>query len=116
MWMRAAARIGSVNTIHNEDGVLTGYSTDGEGFLQRPRPIWVGRPSRLNVYLLGAGGSARKRWLTRLAERECHIVIVANRTAGARRNIGGAREPITFPVCSSVGSLGRGVGQGVRSI
>ena len=73
----AAARIGSVNTIHNDGGVLTGYSTDGEGFVRDLDRL--GWPSEgVNVYLLGAGGSA-KALAYALAERGCHV-SVANRT------------------------------------
>jgi shikimate dehydrogenase len=74
----AAARIGSINTIKNDGGVLTGYSTDGAGFIRDLQDL--GWPTeRLNVYLLGAGGSARALAYA-LAERDCHVVI-ANRTA-----------------------------------
>jgi shikimate dehydrogenase len=54
----AAAQIGSVNTIHNEDGRLTGYSTDGAGFLQSLESVGQATLGR-DVYILGAGGSAR---------------------------------------------------------
>lgn len=53
-----AARIGSVNTIHNDNGILRGYSTDGPGFLDS----LVARDVRMEgrtVLVLGAGGSAR---------------------------------------------------------
>jgi len=53
-----AARIGSVNTIHNVDGRLRGYSTDGAGFLHTladAKFAVVGK----RALLLGAGGSSR---------------------------------------------------------
>lgn len=53
-----AARIGSVNTIHNVDGRLHGYSTDGAGFLRSLES--AGQPTQgREVLILGAGGSAR---------------------------------------------------------
>jgi shikimate dehydrogenase len=54
----AAAQIGSVNTIHNENGRLTGYSTDGAGFLQSLESVGQATQGR-EAYVLGAGGSAR---------------------------------------------------------
>jgi shikimate dehydrogenase len=53
-----ARRIGSVNTIHNVDGVLYGSSTDGPGFLYALTE--AGEPVENRAALiLGAGGSAR---------------------------------------------------------
>ena len=54
----AAARIGSVNTIHNQNGRLVGYSTDGAGFLQSLESVGQATQGR-EAYVLGAGGSAR---------------------------------------------------------
>jgi len=69
--------IGSVNTIHNRDGRLYGYSTDGAGFLRSLEA--AGQPTQgRRVLLLGAGGSARAVAYA-LASRGCHCQI-ANRT------------------------------------
>jgi len=53
-----ADKIGAVNTIINDNGILTGYNTDAQGFLKAlvERDI---RPAGKNVLLLGAGGAAR---------------------------------------------------------
>lgn len=53
----AAASIGAVNTINNEDGILTGYNTDFIGALRalREKTELTGK----RVALLGAGGAAR---------------------------------------------------------
>ena len=50
--------IGAVNTVVNNDGVLKGYNTDMDGFLEplKKRNIDI---SNSNVLLLGAGGAAR---------------------------------------------------------
>lgn len=70
--------IGSVNTIHNRDGRLYGYSTDGAGFLRSLEA--AGQPTQgRRVLILGAGGSARAV-AHALASRGCHCQI-ANRTA-----------------------------------
>jgi len=73
----AAAQIGSVNTIHHENGRLTGYSTDGAGFLQSLESAGQAVSGR-EVYVLGAGGSARAvAWAMASRGSRCRI---ANRT------------------------------------
>ncbi len=69
--------IGSVNTIHNRDGRLYGYSTDGMGFLRSLEAAGQRTRGR-RALLLGAGGSARAVAYA-LASRGCHCQI-ANRT------------------------------------
>jgi shikimate dehydrogenase len=53
-----ARRIGSVNTVHNRDGILHGYSTDGPGFLHALAGEGEATEGR-QALILGAGGSAR---------------------------------------------------------
>lgn len=53
-----AEKIGAVNTIVNDDGVLTGYNTDASGFLRAMRESGV-EPAGKNVVVLGAGGASR---------------------------------------------------------
>jgi shikimate dehydrogenase len=54
----AAGKIGAVNTVVNDGGKLTGYNTDGEGFLRALRDENV-KPEGKEVVILGAGGAAR---------------------------------------------------------
>ena len=98
----AAARIGSVNTIHNRDGVLYGYSTDGAGFLRSLEA--VGQPSSgREALLLGAGGSARAVAFA-LASRGCRCRI-ANRTEARAEAL--ARDVnLWFPGSTSVAGWG----------
>ncbi|MGQ9455131.1 MAG: shikimate dehydrogenase [Armatimonadota bacterium] len=72
-----ARRIGSVNTVVNENGRLRGFSTDGPGFLSSIRAEW-GDVRDCRALVLGAGGSA-KAVAFALAEIGCDVVI-ANRT------------------------------------
>ncbi len=72
-----ARKIGSVNTIVNDDGVLTGYNTDATGFLQALLEKGV-RPEGKNIVILGAGGASRAISFI-LAERGGNLVIL-NRT------------------------------------
>jgi len=53
-----AEKIGAVNTIVNDAGILTGYNTDAHGFLQalHDQDIEIGNK---RVLLIGAGGVAR---------------------------------------------------------
>lgn len=52
-----AAESGSVNTVKNENGRLTGFTTDGEGFRRALENAGVGLCG--NIAVLGAGGAAR---------------------------------------------------------
>ena len=67
-------KIGAVNTIVNDDGVLTGYNTDGTGFLRALLERGV-EPEGKNVVILGAGGASRGISFI-LAERGAHLVIL----------------------------------------
>ncbi len=69
-----ADKIGAVNTIVNEDGVLTGYNTDATGFLQALLERGT-EPKRKNIVILGAGGASRAISFI-LAERGAHLVIL----------------------------------------
>ena len=53
-----AAFIGAVNTITNNDGTLTGYNTDGRGFMNSLAEETVSVENR-EVVMIGTGGAAR---------------------------------------------------------
>ena len=72
-----AELIGAVNTVVNDNGVLTGYNTDAEGFLQALLERGI-EPGGKNVVILGAGGASRAISFI-LAERGSSLVIL-NRT------------------------------------
>jgi len=67
-----ASAIGAVNTVVNRDGRLTGYNTDGRGFIMSLREEAGFDPASKRVFVCGAGGAARG-------------VGFALATAGARR-------------------------------
>jgi len=69
-----AKKIGAVNTIVNEDRVLTGYNTDGAGFLQALLESGI-EPEGKNIAILGAGGASRAISFF-LADRGAHLVIL----------------------------------------
>ena len=53
-----AKNIGAINTIKNENGILIGRNTDGEGFLKSIKESGYNLNNK-NIVLLGAGGAAR---------------------------------------------------------
>jgi shikimate dehydrogenase len=53
-----AEKIGAVNTIVNDSGILTGYNTDASGFLQALLEREI-EPEGKKVVILGAGGASR---------------------------------------------------------
>ena len=69
-----AEKIGAVNTIVNDDGILTGYNTDATGFLQALLESGI-EPKDKNVVILGAGGASRAISFI-LAERGAYLVIL----------------------------------------
>jgi len=70
---------GSVNTIVNQDGFLSGYSTDGEGLLLSLEKEAGFHPQGKKVVLIGAGGASRAVAFTLLREGIAALTIV-NRT------------------------------------
>lgn len=69
-----AEKIGAVNTIVNESGVLKGYNTDAAGFLQALLEQGI-EPKSKNVVVLGAGGASRAVSFI-LAERGARLAIL----------------------------------------
>ena len=69
-----AEKIGAVNTIVNDNGVLTGYNTDATGFLQPLLEKGI-EPKGKNIVIVGAGGASRAVSFI-LADRGANIVIL----------------------------------------
>ena len=72
-----AEKIGAVNTIINDGGVLTGYNTDASGFLQVLLERGI-QPKGKEIVILGAGGASRAVSFA-LAEREARLVVLNRR-------------------------------------
>lgn len=113
-----AARIGSVNTIHNVAGRLRGYSTDGAGFLRALEAAGETTEGR-QAYVLGAGGSARAvsfalagrgamvQIANRTAERAAALAAQVNRFyPDAARTAGWGSEAAPFDLLVNTTSLG----------
>lgn len=97
-----ATEAGAVNTIMNRDGRLTGYNTDGYGFLRALRESGGLDPAGKNTLILGAGGSARGV-VQALLRAEVGHLTVANRTLARAESLvelarsrGVAAEAITL--------------------
>jgi len=90
-----ARRIGAVNTVVvEEDGTLTGFNNDGNGFIQSLRdadPRW--RPDSGPITVLGAGGAARAV-VASLAAQGATEIRVANRTLAKAQEIAAAVGPV----------------------
>ena len=72
-----AEKIGAVNTIVNDGGILSGYNTDATGFLQTLHDKDI-EPGDKKVLLLGAGGAARAIGNI-LAGEKAHLTILNRR-------------------------------------
>lgn len=69
-----AERIGAVNTIVNNNGILKGYNTDASGFLKALLQRGI-EPRGKKVVILGAGGASRAISFI-LSERGADLVIL----------------------------------------
>ncbi len=71
-------RIGAVNTVFNDDGILRGFNTDMDGFLEpikrKKIPIKGSR-----ILLLGAGGASRAI-IAGFQKEDAKDIVIANRT------------------------------------
>jgi shikimate dehydrogenase len=77
--------IGAVNTVLNNNGILKGYNTDMDGFLEplikRNIPI-----KNKNILLIGAGGAARAI-VAGMAKEKAGNLDIANRTTLNANNL-----------------------------
>jgi shikimate dehydrogenase len=70
-----AELIGAVNTIINDEGILTGENTDGRGFMIALESAGVD-PKGKNVVVLGAGGASRAICVELALAGARHLTIV----------------------------------------
>jgi shikimate dehydrogenase len=81
-----AARIGAVNTIVNEEGLLAGYNTDASGARRALEEVL--EPAGRRAVLIGAGGAAHAVAYALCAARmRVHVV---NRTRAKAEDLAGA--------------------------
>ncbi|WP_052087974.1 shikimate dehydrogenase [Paenibacillus wynnii] len=77
---KSAKDIGAVNTIVNTNGILTGYNTDGIGYVRSLKAEAIPDLTGTRILVIGAGGAARGIIAALLQESPASI-IVSNRTA-----------------------------------
>lgn len=77
--------IGSVNTVKNDNGRLTGYNTDGRGFVKALEENNVEFKGK-KIVLAGAGGAARAV-ATQLAYDGAKELVLFNRTLSSAEEI-----------------------------
>jgi len=87
----SAEAIGAVNTIVNREGHLTGYNTDGIGYVRSLKEEAVPSLAGKTILLLGAGGAARGIVHALVREQPARIVI-SNRTPDKARMLAAAYE------------------------
>lgn len=76
----SARLIGAVNTIVNDNGKLTGYNTDGIGYVRSLKEEAVPELAGKKIAVLGAGGAARGV-IYALALEKPERISILNRTA-----------------------------------
>jgi shikimate dehydrogenase len=77
-----AAEIGAINTIVNDDGILTGYNTDGDGALQA---LEEAAPLKGKKAVLVGGGGAALAIAFGLKAKGVKLVVLNRTEAKARR-------------------------------
>lgn len=82
-----AGFVQAVNTIHQAHGRLTGYNTDGEGFVISLKDDASFETAGATVFLLGAGGAARAI-ANSLAKYGVSSVTILNRTVDSAIEFG----------------------------
>lgn len=80
---RTAQRVGAVNTVVNQRGVLIGHNTDVEGVACAVRAAGVSLTGT-RVVILGAGGAARAAVLAVLGAGARAAIVARNRTRAER--------------------------------
>lgn len=94
-----AQRIGAVNTVVNDDGILTGYNADAHGAAEALAEVRTIDGAR--VLVIGAGGAARAV-AHGLAARGARVTIAA-RALSAAQEIAGAMGGAALPLAALAG-------------
>ena len=80
-----ARQVGAVNTVRNDDGRLTGFNTDVEGFRRALGEDGAFNTAGARVVIVGAGGSARAVIIALAAPGVASIAILARTRLRAER-------------------------------
>ncbi|MGN7764451.1 shikimate dehydrogenase [Paenibacillus sp. 22594] len=85
----SALAVGAVNTVVNDDGVLTGYNTDGIGYVRSLKAEAAPELSGTRILVIGAGGAARGIIAALLKDHPLEVII-ANRTEDKAKQLAAA--------------------------
>ncbi len=100
----AAKKLGSVNTIVNDNGILRGHNTDADGFYSAITANGI-TVKNAKILVLGAGGVV-KPTLTRLIWENPKEITVLNRTKSKAAALAGAlRADTGFDVKTELSAL-----------
>ncbi len=101
-----AAFIGAVNTVTNHEGILTGYNTDGRGFMSSLAEETVSVENR-EVVMIGTGGAARavSYYLSEKASKLSMFDIDSNKANALVADLGRIRNNVF--VLDSPDEIGR---------
>jgi len=88
----SAEAAGGANTVLNENGRLTGFSTDGPGWVRAIREDFGLDVRDLRILVLGAGG-AGQAIACQCALEGCERLVIANRTPEKARELAGRLAP-----------------------
>jgi len=72
---KLARDIGAVNTVQNQEGKLTGYNTDGPGFIESLTEDAGFSPKGKTCLILGAGGAGRALAVS-LAQHDARSILI----------------------------------------
>jgi shikimate dehydrogenase len=87
----SAQMVGSVNTIINTNGKLTGYNTDSQGAISALTECKVNLDAQNKILILGAGGAAHAVAIP-LAKKK-NQVFIANRTQSSAQELCSMLKP-----------------------
>jgi shikimate dehydrogenase len=96
----SAKVIGAVNTIVNENGKLTGYNTDGIGYVRSLKEETGMELQGKKVLVLGAGGGARGV-VYALAQERPEAIWIANRSPEKAAQLAADMQP--YAACTALG-------------
>ena len=88
--------IGAVNTVVNNEGVLKGYNTDMDGFLEPLKKREISIQDK-KILLIGAGGAARAI-VAGITKEKAKSLDIANRTIENANNLSGFATKIGLNV------------------
>ncbi|WP_339254743.1 shikimate dehydrogenase [Paenibacillus sp. FSL P2-0136] len=74
----SAVDVGAVNTIVNDNGILTGFNTDGIGYVRSLKTEAAPDLTGTRILVIGAGGAARGI-VSALLKEQPAMVLIANR-------------------------------------